>query len=218
MTATRTPLKAVIALAAVIAAVVVAAAIMPSLGDLNPFGTQTKDRSQPAVLRSLASLAEYRAATANYQQLVDVERDVKFVPSILAGERAQLVAAGSVDAVVDFGGLGSRNVRVSEDRSTVAVTLPAPHLSEARVDLERSRALNSDRGLVDRVGDLFDDDDDEQRELLLLAERRIQRAALENRNLLTLAERNTRAMLSGLLNALGFERITIRFRPSPASD
>ena len=134
----------------------------------------------------------------------------------MAGESAQLIAAGSVDAVVDFSGLDARSVRVSEQRSAVAVTLPAPQLSQPRVDLTRTRALNRDRGLLNRVGDLFDDDSDEQRELLLLAQRRIQRAAHENRELLALAERNTRAMLSGLLGALGFEKITIGFRRSQA--
>lgn len=212
----RRPLKAVFALVAVVAAVVVVLTIMPSWNDLNPFGTETKDRSQPSLLRSLESLSEYRAATANYHQPIDVERDVKFLPSFLAGERALLVAAGSVDAVVDFSDLGPRSVRVSEDRSAVTVTLPAPQRSEARVDLARSRVLDTKRGLLNRVGDLFDDDDDEQRELLLLAQRRIARAAQEDTRLLTLGARNTRSMLTGMLKALGFERITIRFARPPA--
>ena len=212
------PIKALIAVAAVLAAIVVVPAIVPSLSDLNPFGTETKDRSQPSLLRSLESLSEYRAATGNYQQPVDVERDVKLLPSFLAGERMLLLAAGSVDAVVDFGELGPRSVQVSEDRRVVTVTLPAPHLSEARVDLKRSRALDTKRGLINRVGDLFDDDDDdEQRELLLLAERRIARAARENPGLLTLGARNTRTMLTGMLKALGFEDITIRFSRPPAT-
>ncbi|MBW3607046.1 MAG: DUF4230 domain-containing protein [Actinobacteria bacterium] len=210
------PLKALIAAVAVIAAVVVVPTIVPSLSDLNPFETETKDRSQPSLLRSLESLAEYRAATGNYQQLVDIERDVGLLPSFLAGERALLIAAGSVDAVVDFSGLDARSVQVSEDRTAVTVTLPAPHLSEARVDLKRSRALDTKRGLINRVGDLFDDDKDEQRELLLVAERRIARAAQENPGLLTLGARNTRTMLTGMLRALGFEEITIRFARPPA--
>lgn len=210
------PVKALIAAGAVLAVVLVAAAIMPSLGDLNPFGSETEDRSPPAVLRSLESLSEYRAATANYQQLIDIERDVGILPSFLAGERAQLLAAGSVDGVVDFSSLGARSVRVSDDRRAVTLTLPAPRLSEARVDLKRSRALNRDRGLLNRVGDLFDNDDDEQRKLLLLAERRIEQAAQQSPGLRTLAERNTRAMLTGLLRGLGFKQITIRFSRPPA--
>ena len=57
------PVKALIAVAAVVAAVIVVPAIVPSLNDLNPFNTETKDRSPPSLLRSLESLAEYRAAT-----------------------------------------------------------------------------------------------------------------------------------------------------------
>jgi hypothetical protein len=207
-----------IAVVAVLAAVVVVPAIVPSLNDLNPFKTETKDRRQPSLLRSLESLSEYRAATGNYQQPVDIERDVKLLPSFLAGERVLLLAAGSVDAVVDFNDLGPRSVQVSEDRRAVTVTLPAPHLSEARVDLKRSRVLDTKRGLINRVGELFDDDDDEQRELLLVAERRIAVAAKENPGLLTLGARNTRTMLTGMLTALGFEDITIRFaRPRAAT-
>lgn len=211
------PLKALIAAVAVIAAVIIVPTIVPGLGDLNPFKTETEDRSPPSLLRSLESLSEYRAATANYHQPIDIERDVKFLPSFLAGERALLIAAGSVDAVVDFSDLGPRSVRISEDRSAVTVTLPAPQRSEARVDLARSRVLDTKRGLLNRVGDLFDDDDDEQRKLLLLAERRIAGAAHDSPRLLTLAKRNTRTMLAGLLRALGFERITIRFSAPPAT-
>lgn len=213
----RRSLKALITLAAGVAAVAVVLTIIPGWEDLNPFKTETKDRSQPSLLRSLESLSEYRAATANYHQPIDIERDVRFLPSFLAGERALLIAAGSVDAVVDFGDLEPRSVRVNEDRSAVTMTLPAPHLSEARVDLARSRVLDTKRGLLNRVGDLFDDDGDEQREMLLLAERRIARAAQENPRLLTLGARNTRTMLTGMLRALGFERITIRFARPPAA-
>ena len=216
----RTALKPLLGLAAVIAvaivAIVVVPALVPDLDDLNPFGTETKDRSQPTLLRSLESLSEYRAATANYQQVIDIERDVGILPSFLAGEKALLIAAGSVDAAVNFSGLGPRSVRVSEDRSEVAVTLPAPRLSEARVDLQRSRVVETDRGLINRFGDLLADDANEERDLLLLAERRIERAAQENPELLRLAERNTRAMLTGMLRGLGFEQITIRFLPPAA--
>jgi hypothetical protein len=211
----RRPIKPLVAVAVVVGAIVVLPAIVPGLGGLNPFRTETEDRSPPTVLRSLESLAEFRAATANYQQVIDVERDVGLLPSFLAGERALLIAAGSVDAAVDFGRLDRRRVRLDDNRRAVTVTLPAPHLSEARVDLARSRVVDTDRGLVDRVGDLFDDDADDERRLLLLAERRIESAAASNPQLLRLAERNTRAMLTGMLRGLGFERVTVRFETPP---
>ena len=202
-------------LALAVVGVVVALWLLVSLiagWSLNPFATETKDRSQPVLVKSLESLSEYRAATANMQEIVDVERDVKLLPGFIAGEKALLVAAGTVDASVDFGALRARgSVKVSDDRRGVEIVLPPATLSAARVDLARSRVVDTDRGIVNRVGDAFSDDTNEERELLLLAQRKIEAAARENPELLRLAERNTRAMLTGMLRGLGFERITIRF-------
>ena len=123
---------------ALIALVAVLPALLPSL---NPFGTDTKDRSGPVLLKSLENLSEYRAASANLQIVVDVEQDAKLLPSFIKGERTLFVAAGTVDAAIDFSGLSRQNgaVRVSEDRKAVSITLPAATLTEARVDPSRSR-------------------------------------------------------------------------------
>jgi hypothetical protein len=144
-------LRSVVAVAAVVLGVVVLSALVPSLPDLNPFDTETKDRSQPVVLRSLERLTEYRAASANLEVIVDVEED-GILPSFLQGEKTLLVAAGNVDAAVDFRGLGPDALRVSEDRRSVTITLPPAELTEAKVDLDRSRVFDRDRGLLDRVG------------------------------------------------------------------
>ena len=72
---------------------------VPSLvGSLNPFGEDTKDRSQPVLLKSLENLSDYHAATANMQVVVDVEQDARLLPSFIKGERTLFVAAGTVDA------------------------------------------------------------------------------------------------------------------------
>jgi hypothetical protein len=44
---------------------------------------------------------------------------------------------------------------------------------------------------------------------------RLAAAAAADPRLLATAERNTRAMLEGLLRGLGYERIAIDFRPAP---
>jgi hypothetical protein len=197
----------------VIAAVVLIPALVPSL---NPFEEETIDRSQPVLLQSLESLSEYRAATANLQVVVDVERDTSFLPDFIKGEKTLLVAAGNVDASVDFRGVSGENLRVDEDRTEVTITIPRAQLSDARVDLERTRVFDRDRGLLDRVGDAFGDGGaDEERQLLQLAQRKLAEAARANPDLLRLAERNTRAMLESLMRGLGFERVTVRFAPAP---
>lgn len=201
-------------LAAGLLGVLALVALLPTLFDgLNPFKEDTRDRSQPVLLRSLEDLSSYRAASANLEVFVDVERDAGALPSFLKGERTLFLAAGTVDAAVDFSRLGNGQggVRVSEDRRSVAVTLPAAELTEARIDPKRSRVYDRDRGLIDRVGDALGDNPTDDQELYVLAERKLREAAQADDALRRTAERNTRQMLEGLLRGLGFERIDIRF-------
>lgn len=191
------------------------AGLLGGLPSLNPFATEDKDRSQPVILRSIARLDEYRAATANLQVVLDVEKDAKYLPDFLKGERTLFLAAGNVDAVVDFRGLRGDAVKVSEDRRSATITLPAPKLSEARVDPERSRVFDRTRGLLDRAEGLFEESPTGERELFLMAERKLLEAARADPSLRRAAERNTRDTLTGLLRALGFERVTIRFAAPP---
>jgi hypothetical protein len=209
-----------IAIAGVLVAATMVTAVLAGPGllrDLNPFGTETKDRSQPALLKSLQRLSEYRAARANLQQIVDVEQDAKYLPAFIKGSRVVMVAAGDVDASVDFRRLGPQSLRVSPDRRGVVITLPAAQRAPARLDLERSRVIDHDRGLIDRTGDMLGKGGtDEERQLLLLAQRKLDAAAGTDRNLLPTAERNTAQMLRRLAHGLGFEHVTVRFQKPPA--
>ncbi|HET8950262.1 MAG TPA: DUF4230 domain-containing protein [Solirubrobacteraceae bacterium] len=208
----RSALRPLLVLAAIAALVVVA--ILLVTGPLNPFGTDTKDRSQPVLIKSLENLSDYHAATANMQVVVDVEQDSRLLPSFIKGERTLFVAAGNVDAAVDFRGL-SRDpdaVKVSNDRRTVKLTLPAPKLLEPQLDPDRTRVYDRDRGVLDRVEDAFSDTPGDEQPLYQLAQDKLAAAAAEDPKLLQTAERNTRAMLEGLLRGLGFEDITIDFK------
>jgi hypothetical protein len=174
-----------------------------------PFASRQVDRSQPAVLLALDDLSEYHAATGQFQVIVDLQRDSR-LPDFLHGERTLFVAGGTVDAIVDFRGLGPDAVEVSADRRRVTLTLPAPRLSDPRVDPERSYVFERDRGLLDRVAGLFSDNPTGERELYLLAEAKLEAAAAEA-GLAGRAENNTRAMLRTLLGALGFEDVSVNF-------
>lgn len=210
--ATRRGPRALLILAALVLAAVVA--ILLLTGPLNPFGTDTKDRSQPVLLKSLENLSDYHAATANMQVVVDVEQDSRLLPSFIKGERTLFVAAGTVDAAVDFRGL-SRDpdaVKVSSDRRKVKLTLPAPKLLEPRLDPDRTRVYDRDRGVLDRVEDAVSDRPGDEQSLYQLADEKLAAAAAADPKLLQTAERNTRSMLEGLLRGLGFEDITIDFR------
>ena len=182
--------------------------LLPSIP--NPFAERTIDRSQPALLKNIQDLREFRAASGNFQVVVDIERDTA-LPSQILGERTLFVAAGSVDAVVDFSRIGRNNVTVSDDRRSATITLPAPTLSRPRLDPTRSRVYDRDRGLLNRIGDVFSDGGDQQ-ELYIAAERKLTTAANdESSGLRRRAEANTRAMLRSLLRSLGFTSVNVKF-------
>lgn len=206
MVKTKTPV--VRGAVTVVLAVIGSLALISAIPSLNPFGTETVDRSGPAVLKSIARLSEYRAATANLQVIVDVERDSRLLPSFIKGEKTLFVAGGSVDAFVRF---DHPFVEVDEDRRSATIVLPPPSLAPARVDLSRSRVYDRDRGLVDRVESVFEDSPTEDASLIRLAERKLTAAAQADGAVLKAAERNTRAMLTQMLTGLGFTQVTVRF-------
>lgn len=178
---------------------------------LNPFTTSEVDRSERPVLLSIRDLSRFVAGEAQYEVLVDLERDVRYVPGWVAGERTVLVVNGSVEAYVDFADLTEDSVEISDDGRTVSVTLPEPELAEPRIDLEGSRALTEDRGLVDRVGDFFDTDTDARQEALAAAQDQIADVAQDS-DLDERARANTVKTLEVMLSSSGFDQVVVDFR------
>lgn len=185
--------------------------LLPDLGLDNPFGEQTIDRTSPAVLKSIRNLQDYRAASGHFEVIVDVERDSRLIPDEIKGERVLFVAVGSVDAGVDLGRLAAGAIEVTDDRRAVTIELPPARFREPVLDLERSRVYDRDRGLVDRIGQLFGDQSGTDTDLYARAEEQLAAAARSRSGLLARAESNTRATLESLLRSLGFERVEIRF-------
>lgn len=182
----------------------------------NPFDTKTVDHSAPPVILDLRDLADYHAAQGQFEVTVDQEKDVQWVPSAIAGERTQFIAVASVDAVVDFTALSDGAVQVSDDGSSVVVTLPPAYLTDPVFDRELSHVMNRDRGLLDRVGSMFSDNPTSEEGLYEAADTKIAAAAAAT-DLTARAEANTTAMLEAMLHSMGFEQVEIRFQESSAS-
>ncbi len=201
--------------------VAVAIPVVNGVGDWiagwgNPLEPEVVDRSTPALLLALDDLSEYHAATADLQVMVDVEVDTPWLPSVISGERVHFLAMGSADAYVDFEGLDAGAVTLSPDGTAATIVLPAPELSEVRIDAQESRVVDRDRGLVERLGDAFQENPTDDSDLYELAERRLATAATES-DLLERAEANTRDMLTTLAMSLGVERVIVDFE-EPVDD
>ena len=180
-----------------------------------PPAEQVIDRSPAPLLLAMRDIAQYHAATGTFQVLVDVEHDTPYVPSAISGERTTFFATGSVDAQVDFAGLGADSVTVSPDRRTATITLPAPTLAPAVIDPAQSRVVGRERGLAQRLGDAVADNPRDDGELYRLAAAKLDDAAVHS-DLADRAAVDTLAMLTGLARSLGYETVTVTFAPPPA--
>lgn len=164
-----------------------------------PFQKETIDRSQPAVLTSIQDVSRFDAAVGNFEVVLDYEDDVSWVPDFIAGERSLFVAAGTVDAYVDFSGLAAGDLEVSSDGTTVRIDLPDAELGEPNLDQDRTYLFSQKRGVINRFEALLSTQD--QQELYQRSEEKLATAAEESA-LRAQAEENTRAMLVGLFDSL----------------
>jgi hypothetical protein len=183
-------------------------ALLPGLRDV--FGTQTHDRSGPALLKSIQDISRYDAASGNFQVVVDLEKDAKYLPDAIRGTRTLYVGAGTVDAYVDLGTLGDKDVTVNGDRTSATLRLPHAALGKPALDPDHSYAVSKQRGLLDRIGDIFSDNPNDERAVQRLAAKHIGEAAKDSR-LTSRAEQNTTGMLQGLLRSLGFKEVTVTY-------
>ncbi|WP_406373051.1 DUF4230 domain-containing protein [Streptomyces sp. NBC_01550] len=206
--------KAVVLGAAALALLLVGTrlSVLPGIGDF--FGDTTKDRSGPAVLKSIQDMSSYEAASGNFQVVVDLEKDAKFLPDAIRGTRTLYVGAGTVVASVDLGKVASDGVVINKERTTADIRLPHAVLGKPALDPDRSYAVSKQRGLLDRIGDFFSDNPSSEQAVNKLAAQHIGEAAKDS-GLTARAEKNTTNMLKGLLGSLGFDRVTVHYGPAP---
>ena len=201
--------------AAVVAGVLVASVIGFQLLH-SPFTTVTKDHSPTPFLTELRDLSDFHAAQAQFEVTLDLEKDVKYVPSAIAGERVQFLGVGTVDAVVDFGTIGAGAVKMSDDNKSIVVTLPGPYAMDPVLDHKQSHVMNRDRGLLNRLGGIFNDNPTSEASLYDAAMTKMADAAAQT-DLLQRAQEHTTFVLTGMLKSMGFEKIDIVFQANTAA-
>lgn len=184
-------------------------AVLPGLKDL--FGTETHDRTGPTLLQSIQDMSRYDAASGNFQVVVDLEKDTKYLPDAIRGTRVLYVGAGTVDAYVDLGKVGKDDVTVNGDRTSATLRLPHAALGKPALDPDRSYAVSKQRGLLDRLGDLFSDNPNSEQAVQKAAVKHIGDAARDS-GLTKRAESNTTDMLEGLLHSLGFKEVRVSYQ------
>jgi len=201
-----------VVLAAIAVGIFLLVGAVSGLLAFDPFSSTQVDRTPPVLLKQMQDLQQFRAARGTFEVNVDVENDVDLVPAFIAGDRTIFNAIGTVDANVDFSGIGDSAVVLGPNDGAITVTLPSPTYAKPVVDPARSHVAARDRGLVDRIAGVFSDNPTSERDLYLLAGQKLGAAARESR-LLDRAKANTTTMLQGLLGKAGFTDVRVVFTP-----
>jgi Protein of unknown function (DUF4230) len=175
----------------------------------NPFSETTTDRSGPVVLKSIVELSRYEAASGNFQVVVDISSG-GILPSFLEGSDTLFIGIGNDNAFVDFSHLKGSAVQVSPDRLSAAITLPHAQLESATLDVKQSYVFAQQQGLFTRINSFLGGNPNSQQAVYELAQKKIEQAAATS-TIKADAERNTKAMLTSLLQSLGFKTVTVTF-------
>ncbi len=199
---------AVVVAAAVLLLVLSVVHVLPTLR--NPFTETSTERSGPVVLKSITELSRYEAASGSFQVVVDLTKSTSFLPSFIAGSQTLFVGDGTDIAYVNFAGLKGPDLRVSRNRTAVTVSLPQPQLEPAVLNTKQSYVFAQQQGLVNRLDNFFGGNPNSQQAVYISAQRHIEAAARRS-PLLADARQNTQAMLTGMLGALGFQHITVKW-------
>jgi len=131
-------------------------------------------------------------------------------PDFISSRHVLFIAVGSVDCYLDFSALNDKAIVLTPDRRSVTISLPAPDLEKANLDNTQSHIYNVNNGLLESIADMFGEDQSLEHQAYMAGEQKIGEAA-KAAGLQTRAEDNTRRMLIGMLDALGFKAVTINF-------
>lgn len=187
---------------AILAGAVLGAVGGASLLGFNEYPWSEQSTDQTVILQSIKDVSQLQSAIGTFELVVDTGDDNAAMPDIISGRRTLFVAVGTVDAHVDLSGIDEGDLKVSSDGKSATLRLPEAQLEKPNLDHEASRVYRSDRGVLDRIADVFGSP--EQSAILLRAETDMA-AAAEKSELRERASTNARSTLTGLFNSFGMQ-------------
>lgn len=173
-----------------------------SLLGFNEYPWSEKSTDQTVILQSIKDVSQLQSAIGTFELIVDTGDDNAAMPDVISGRRTIFLAVGTVDAHVDLSGINEGDLNVSSDGKSATLRLPEAQLEKPNLDHEASRVYRSDRGVLDRIADVFGYP--EQSAIFLRAETEMA-AAAEKSQLRERASTSARSTLTGLFNSLGMQ-------------
>jgi hypothetical protein len=160
------------------------------------------DASRPSVIAQIQKLQRLETVVFGMDKIVLGERESKYLPKFLAGDRLLLIVFGEVTAGIDLSRVQASDVDVDPEGPAIRLKIPAPEIFSTRLDNERTRVYSRETGLFSRV------DPDLETDVRREAERQVRQAAVDG-GIMDTAKNNAGATLTSFLQGLGFASVTV---------
>lgn len=158
------------------------------------------DSSRDAVIIQIRELSRLETASYRIEKIIEAGTSGNAIKEFLFGDRLLLIANGEVIAGIDLSKMEEEDIVI--DGKTIEVNLPAPEILVSRLDNEKTRVYDRDRGVLNIS------DKDLETEARNEAEQSIRRAACEG-GIMQEASDNARVQLTSLLKAFEFETVIV---------
>lgn len=155
---------------------------------------------QSAIVQRVQRLQRLESVKYTLEKVVTGERQSRYLPQSIAGERLLMIVHGEVFAGVDLSKLNSSEVQVSGKQ--VRITLPQAEVFSTRLDNNQTKVYSRETGLLVAA------DPNLESEVRAEAERQLLQAALTD-GILTTASANARGTVMALVQALGFTDVEV---------
>ena len=159
------------------------------------------------VVQQVRNASELTTAVYTMETVVPTSRD-RTVGGYVVGTTTLLyIAYGEVRAGVDLSALQATDVQVSGD--SITLHLPSPKILDSKIDVNRSKVYDYDRGFMGLGPDVAP-------ELQDLAQRKTLEKIVESActgGILSQASDRAKLVISQLLNTAGYKNLTVEEQP-----
>lgn len=162
---------------------------------------------QPMLVQQLRGISELTTAVFAMQTVVPASRERTLGGYVIGRTTLLYIAYGEVRAGIDLSSIQPENIQVNGD--TVTIRLPPPQILDSKVDVNRSKVYDYDRGFLGLGPDAAPELQD------LAAQTTLQQivAAACEQGVLQTANTQAQETLSQLLITAGYATSTIEVQP-----
>lgn len=160
------------------------------------------DATRPSVISQIRKLQRLETVSFGMDKIVVGERESKYLPKFLAGDRLLLIVFGEVTAGIDLSKVEAGDLDMDPEGTTIKLKIPPAEIFATRLDNERTRVYSRETGLFSRV------DPDLETDVRREAERQVRQAAVDG-GIMDTAKSNAGTTLTSFLQGLGFVNVTV---------